>query len=97
MELYENLLKVEKTKYKIVSQKIKISLWIVEIAGIYAACVLSTWKHGQKLVESFEQVEIHSEIDKKTYHQLRRTIVISIFLSILAVILTLNKILHFQR
>ena len=67
------------------------------IGGIYASSVFSTWKHGQKLVKSFKQVEINSEIDKKTYLQLRRTIIITILLSILAVIFTLKKILHFQR
>ena len=89
LELYENILKVEKTQYKIVSQKIKFFCLAVEIGGIYAASAFLNWKHGEKLVESFNQIVIHSEIDKKTHHQLRNTIIIAFFLSISTVTLTI--------
>ena len=85
MDLHENFLNAENSNYRRVSQKTKFFCLIVEIGGIYAALVFSTWTNGQKLVESFNQIEIYSEIDKKTYHQLRYTIVIATFLSILTV------------
>lgn len=81
-ELYDSFSKVGQEKYKVISQKIKLSCLIVETAGVYAAFVFSTWKRGQKLVESFNQVEIYSEVDKKTYRKLRVTIIIGIVLSI---------------
>ena len=85
VDLYEIYLKEEKKKYEIFSIKIKKSCLIVETGVIYAAFVFSTWKHGQKLVKSFNQIEIHSEIDRKTYHRLRRTIIIAILFPTLMV------------
>ena len=85
LDIYDNMSKPPKNKYHQVSYKIKWSCLMVEIVGTYATLVFSTWKRGQQLVQYFNQIEIHSEIDKKTYHQLRRTIIILIFLLILTV------------
>ena len=85
-DLYDNTQKiVQKNNFRKVSYNIKESCLMVEIGGIYSTLVFFTWKHSQKLVESFKQIEIHSEIDKKTYQRLRTTIIIGVFLSILSV------------
>lgn len=85
LDIYDNISKPPKNKYHQVSYKIKWSCLFVEIVGTFATLVFSIWKRGHQLVRYFNQIEIHSEIDKKTYHQLRRTIIISMFLLILTV------------
>ena len=42
-ELYDSFSKVGQEKYKVISQKIKLSCLIVETAGVYAAFVFSTY------------------------------------------------------
>ena len=85
IELYETFSSVQQLKQKTVSEKIRTCCSIVEIPAMYAAFLFSTWRHGRKLVESFNKIQIRSEIDKKTYQQLRVIIIISIFLSVLIV------------
>ena len=76
---------VEHTLFDTISGKIQWYCLLAETAGIYAVLALSNWKHSQKLVESFNQIEIHSEMDGKTYHRLRNTIIIANSLLILTV------------
>ena len=94
LDLYEDMLKVKQTKYEKTSEKIKFLSYIVEIGGIYAAFLFSTRKYSQTLVDCFEQIEIQSVIDKKTYHQIRSSVVNGIYLSILTVKLKLTS--YFQ-
>ena len=94
MDLYDNIYIGKKTKYGRTSEKIKFLSHIVEIGGIYAAFLFSTRKYSQTLVDCFEQIEIQSVIDKKTYHQIRSSVVNGIYLSILTVKLKLTS--YFQ-
>ena len=70
-----------------VTQNLFLGILAVETTGIYAVFVFSNWKHSRQLVDSINQIEVATSVDKEAYRKLRIVALIGIVLSIIDVML----------
>ena len=62
----------------------------VETAGIYSALLMTSWKNGQQLVESFKQIQNRCSFNTKIYRKLRTLAIIGIIFSVTVVNNSIN-------